>query len=211
MLKDLKVMDFLEELSSKAPTPGGGSAAALAAATAASLTCMVFNLTIGKKMYDDYSDEIKNEIQVNLEKSIILKDLFVELMEKDADAFSGVIKALKMPKETDEEKVKRNDAISKGYVSALEVPLELVTKAYGLYSCIEVSAAYGNKNAISDAGVAVLMLQSAIESAILNVKINLANIKDEVFKNKVLEHCNSITEYGISRKEEIMKVVNLKI
>jgi len=211
MLKDLKVTEFLDELSSSSPAPGGGSTAALAAATAASLTCMVFNLTIGKKVYNEASVEIQSEIKLHLEKASKLNVLFIELMDKDSEAFTAVITAFKMPKETEEEKVNREAAIQKGYVVALEVPLELAAKAYGLYSSIEVAAAYGNKNAISDAGVAALMLQSAIEGAILNVKINLASIKDESFKEKALEHCNMIIKDGIMRKEEIMSVVQSKI
>jgi methenyltetrahydrofolate cyclohydrolase len=211
MLKDLKVKDFLGELGSNSPAPGGGSTAALAAATSASLTCMVFNLTIGKKMYEEYTHEIKEEIKLNLEKAEKLNELFVELMDKDSEAFTDVILALKLPKDTEEEKLKRHEAIQKGYIVALEVPLELATKAYSLYSCIEVAAIYGNKNAISDAGVAGLMLQAAIESAVLNVKINLSSIKDESFKEKALQHCNKIISDGLERKEEIMKLVNSKI
>ena len=211
MLKDLKITEFLDELSSNSPAPGGGSTAALAAATAASLTCMVFNLTIDKKVYNESSAEIQSEIKLQLEKASKLNTLFIELMDKDSEAFTDVITAFKMPKETEEEKTKRQVAIQKGYVVALEVPLELATKAYGLYSSIEVAAAYGNKNAISDAGVAALMLQAAIEGAILNVNINLSNIKDKEFKEKVLEHCNKIIKDGMMRKEEIMVVVNSKI
>ena len=211
MLKDLKMTEFLEELSSNSPAPGGGSTAAFAAATAASLTCMVFNLTIGKKAYNEASEEIQSEIKLQLEKASKLNALFIELMDKDSEAFTDVITAFKMPKETEEEKEKREAAIQKGYVVALEVPLELATAAYGLYSSIEAAAAYGNKNAISDAGVAALMLQSAIEGAILNVKINLSSIKDESFKEKALQHCNKIIKDGIMRKEEIIRVVHSKI
>ena len=211
MLKDLKLTEFLEKLSSNAPAPGGGSAAALAAATAASLTCMVFNLTIGKKLYNEATTEIQSKIKLELEKASNLNVLFIELMDKDSEAFTDVITALKMPKETEEEKAKRQVAIQKGYVVALEVPLELATSAYGLYSSNEVAAAYGNKNAITDAGVAALMLQSAIEGAILNVKINLSSIKDERFKEKALEHCEKIIKDGAMRKEEIMSLVNSKL
>ena len=211
MLKDLKITEFLTELSSNSPAPGGGSTAALAAAVAASLTCMVFNLTIGKKAYNEENEEIQSQIKLQLERACKLNVLFIELMDKDSDAFTDVITAFKMPKETEEEKVKRQVAIQKGYAVALEVPLELATAAYRLYSAIEVAATYGNINAISDAGVAALMLQSAIEGAILNVKINLSSIKDERFKEKALEHCNKIIKDGMMRKEEIMSVVNSKL
>ena len=211
MLKDLKITEFLTELSSNSPAPGGGSTAALAAAVAASLTCMVFNLTIGKKAYNEENEEIQSQIKLQLERACKLNALFIELMDKDSDAFTDVITAFKMPKETEEEKVKRQVAIQKGYAVALEVPLELATAAYRLYSAIEVAATYGNINAISDAGVAALMLQSAIEGAILNVKINLSSIKDERFKEKALEHCNKIIKDGMMRKEEIMSVVNSKL
>ena len=211
MLKELKVQDFLEVLSSDAPAPGGGSTAAFAASTAASLTCMVFNLTIGKKMYEEYNDSIKTEIKSSLDKAKSSIEVFADFMDKDAEAFNDVIAAFKLPKETEEQKSKRLDAIQNGYLVALEVPLELAEKAYSLYECIDVAAAYGNKNAISDAGVASLMLQAAIESAVLNVKINLASIKDEVFKEKVTQHCTYIVDTGVKRKEEILRVCNSKI
>ena len=211
MLKDLKITEFLEELESSAPTPGGGSTAALSAATAAALTCMVFNLTIGKKMYEEYSEAIKAEIESNLDKASCMNQMFVELMDKDAVAFNDVIAAYKLPKETDEDKTKRSEAVQKGYITALEVPLELATRAFSLYSSIEIAANYGNKNAISDAGVAALMLQAAIEGAVLNVKINLASINDAVFKEKALAHCEHIISEGIVRKDEILSIVNSKI
>lgn len=211
MLKDLKVTEFLEELGSNSPAPGGGSTAALSAATAAALTCMVFNLTIGKKMYEAYADAIKDEINTSLQKASCLNKLFIELMDKDAEAFNDVIAAYKLPKETEEDISKRNDAIQKGYVVALEVPLELASKAFSLYSYIEIAAKYGNKNAISDAGVASLMLQASIEGAVLNVKINLASIQDTAFKEKATNYCDKIVSEGLTRKEEILAIVNSKI
>lgn len=203
--------DFIDELGSSSPAPGGGSAAALSASLSSALTSMVFNLTIGKKAFNEYDDEKKIIIQEQLEKVSELKFDFLKDIDKDADAFLSVMAAFKLPKDTDEEKVIRDIKIEEGYKSALEVPMELARKSYKIYEYAYTAAKWGNKNAISDAGVAALLLQTAIESAILNVIINLASMKDEALKKEVEAECIRLKKDGEQKRDEIMEIVYTKI
>lgn len=211
MLQNLTIKTFVEELSLSSPTPGGGSAAALAAALGSALGSMVLNLTVGKKIYNEYDDELKTEILNSLNAVNLHKDEFLSLMEKDAEAFSEFMSAFKLPKDTEEEKLKRQEKISEGCIKALEVPLSLAEKTFEIYKHIELSARYGNKNAVSDSGVAALLLQAAIESAVLNVKINLSGIKDESYKKIVQERCKYLIEEGARLRDNIMNIVNSKL
>lgn len=211
MLQNFTVKEFVEELSSNSPAPGGGSAAALAASLGSALCSMVFNLTIGKKAYNEYEDDKKNSINSSLEVAKEEKDNFLRLMEKDAEEFLVLMDAFKLPKNTEEEKSYRLEKINEGYLKALEIPLEVAEKAFQIYKYIEVAANYGNKNAISDAGVAALLIQTAIEAAVLNVKINLSSVKDESYKAQVSEKSNNLIKEGLLKKEKIMETVISKL
>lgn len=207
MLDTLTVKEFVEELSSNSPAPGGGSVAALAASLASGLGNMVFNLTVGRKVYNSLTEEEKALVDNNLKVTERLKVEFLDLMNKDVEAFNSVMDAFKLPKETDEEKAFRSEKIQQGYKAAIVVPLEVARKTYDLYDSILVAVKYGNKNAISDGGVATLMAQSAIEGAILNVKINLSSIKDEEYKNTMEIELESLSRMGLEKKEEILAIV----
>lgn len=211
MLQDLTVKEFIEELGSNSPAPGGGSAAAVAASLGCALGSMVFNLTVGKKAYNEYEDEIKDKILKALGETDLNKSEFLDLMEKDASEFLELMAAFKLPKDTDEEKVHREEKISEGYLKALQIPFNVAEKAFGLYKYIEIAATYGNKNAVSDAGVAALLLQTAIEGAVLNVKINLSSIKDENYKIQISEKCKKFIEEGSIKKISIMEIVESKL
>jgi formiminotetrahydrofolate cyclodeaminase len=211
MLKNLMLKDFIDELGSSSPAPGGGSAAALSAALSSALVSMVFNLTIGKKAYDEYDEKTRKLIEEQLGKAGELKFEFLDAIDKDADAFLSLMAAFKLPKNTEEEKSIRSINIQKGYKSAIEVPMQLALKSFTVYDYIYVAAKYGNKNAISDAGVAALLLQTAIEGAILNVMINLSSIKDEEFKSAVTSKMNYIKSEGIKKRDEILQIVYTKI
>lgn len=211
VLSNLTVNEFIKELASNSPAPGGGSVAALSASIGSALSCMVFNLTIGKKSYNEYDENTKNMILDSLKQSDTSKEEFLSLMEKDVEEFLQLMAAFKLPKETEEEKVIRSNKIKEGYVKALEVPFEVAKKAYSIYEFVLVACKYGNKNAVSDAGVAALMLQTAIESAILNVKINLSSISDEEYKKNIQLKCNELIENGNAKKNEILEIVNSKL
>jgi methenyltetrahydrofolate cyclohydrolase len=211
MLQNFTVKEFVEELASNSPAPGGGSAAALSAALGSALGAMVFNLTIGKKIYNEYDDEKKELINSSLYEANKGKDEFLSLMEKDAEEFLVLMDAFKLPKNTEEEKSSRMEKINEGYIKALEIPFNVALKAFKIYKYIEIAAIYGNKNAVSDAGVAALLIQTSIESAVLNVKINLSAIKDDNYKQQVSQKCNNIIKEGLLQKEKIIEIVNSKI
>jgi len=208
MLDQKTVREFINELGSNSPVPGGGSVAALAASLASGLGAMVFNLTVGKKIYNEYSDEEKAIVDKNLVECLKYQDKFLELMNEDTEAFLTLMSAFKLPKESENEKKVRSAKIKEGYKAALEVPLSVAMEAYKIYEYIKISAMLGNKNAISDAGVSVLMLQASIESAILNVKINLSSIKDETYKEKIKAQCKELVKDGRIKRDEILSIVD---
>lgn len=211
MLQDLSLKGFIDELASNSPAPGGGSAAALSASLSSALTKMVFNLTIGKKFYDEYSDDEKKSIDEAVEKTNLSKDEFLQFIDKDANAFLEIMSAFKLPKSNDEEIKIRKQKIAEGYASALDVPLTVAKKAFKIYDYIYLASKLGNPNAASDAGVAALLLQAGIEGAVLNVRINLSSIKDEEFKKEVQKQCKVLVEEGRMKQAEIMKILDSKL
>ena len=206
-LASMKISGFLSELSSKSPAPGGGSVAALSGSLGAALSSMVCNLTFGKEKYADVQDEIK---QV-LKKSEQLRKKLEELVDKDTEAFNDVMKAFKMPKETEEQKKKRSAAIQQGYKTAAQVPLETARVCAEILDLAKATAEKGNVNSITDSAVSALMAQAGVIGAILNVKINLGSIKDEEFVNKMSSELKKLEDTSKDKTEEILKIVESKM
>lgn len=207
--KSLK--DYVAEVASGAPVPGGGSVAALAGSLGAALTSMVGNLTIGRKGYIELDDEIKKEMDDSFEKIQKSIEVLNGIVDEDSKAFDKVMEAFKMPKETEEEKAKRSEAIQEGYKVALQVPLRCAEECLNVLRLQKVFAEYGNKNAISDVGVGALLAAAALESALLNVRINLNGIKDVEFKKKIEEKMDNLMNEGMKLKDQWMKIVYEKI
>ena len=208
MLDEKTVREFINELGSNSPAPGGGSVAALGASLASALGAMVFSLTVGKKAYSEYSSEDKMKVDKSLEECLKYNDKFLELMNKDTEVFLILMSAFKLPKETVDEKSERSAKIQEGYQKALEIPLSVAQESYKIYEYVKIAAQLGNKNAISDAGVSALMLQASIESAILNVKINLSSIKDETYSAEISAGCDVLINQGRVKRDEILSIVN---
>jgi len=202
MLIDKKVSNFLDELASNSPTPGGGSVAALAGALGAGLISMVGNLTIGKKKYEDVEEDVKKIIS----SSEKLRYELSQLIEEDVKAFNNFMAAYKMPKETEDEKKIRADKIQDLLIKAAKVPLTVAYKCLEVLSLSKEVAEKGNINVVSDAGVAVLIAEAALESAILNVKINLKMIRDEKVRTEL---SSSIKEILLKEKEQKEKVLEI--
>jgi len=177
MIKDSTIEEFLDNLASKSSTPGGGSAAAIIGAMGAALVSMVANLTVGKKGYEAVNDEM----QSILARSEKYRQQFTDMIQADVDVFNQVMDAYGMPRETDQEKEHRSAAIQAALKEATDVPLACAALCLDVIELSRQVAEKGNKNVISDAGVAVLAAEAALGSAALNVYINIANIKDQTF------------------------------
>jgi len=206
-LASMKVNSFLSELASSSPAPGGGSVAALSGSLGAALSSMVCNLTVGKEKYADVQEEIKEV----LKKSEQLRKKLTKLIDEDTEAFNDVMKAFKMPKETEEQKKKRSAAIQEGYKTAAAVPLETANTCEKILDVAMVVAKKGNQNSITDSAVSALMAQAGVETAILNVKINLGSIKDEKFVKKISSEIDKLQKNTAKKTEEIMKIVNSRM
>lgn len=199
--------DYLESISSKAPTPGGGNVSAFSGVLAASLSIMVCNLTIGKKKYVDVESEMM-EIKNNLEN---LKNRFSELADEDNKAFDKVMEAFKLPKETDEEKLKRAAKIDEATLGAAEVPSEVVNVCKQILPNIKTIVIKGNQNSLSDAGVAASLVNTAAEGAFLNVLINCTSLSNRTLGNEFLKRAEIIYEEVKKSCTEISKLVNNKL
>jgi methenyltetrahydrofolate cyclohydrolase len=184
MLNSLSVSKFLDETASNSPAPGGGSVSALAASLGAALTSMVCRLTMKR----DTNVAIQIELESVLIKSERLRAKFTALIDEDTNAFKKVIAAYRLPKETTEQNAQRTAAIQAAYKEATVVPLQLLELCAEAVALLNIVGEKGNKNSLSDAGVAVLMLGAACEGAAINVRINLAGITDLAFveANRIL-------------------------
>jgi len=205
MLSELTIKEFLEKIASEFPTPGGGSVAALSAALAASLTEMVANLTINKKGFEDVEDEMKTVAQEALQ----LKSKFVQAIDNDSDAYNDVVTAIKLPGETEAEKRHRGKMIQSGLKQATLVPMAVAEDAIRVMELAGKTIAMGNKNAITDGAVGVMMAKTAVLSALYNAKINLISIKDKAFKDKILELVKDLETNALSREKELLSNVDL--
>jgi len=207
MLIDKKINNFLDELASNSPTPGGGSVAALAGALGAALISMVGNLTIGKKKYEGVEEDFKKIIS----SSEKLRYELSQLIEEDVKAFNNFMATYKMPKETEDEKRMKSEKIQEALVEAARIPLKTAYKCLDIMILSQVVAEKGNINVVSDAGVAVLMAEAALESAILNVKINLRMIKDEKVRTELSSSIKEILVKEKGQKEKVLEIVEQKI
>jgi glutamate formiminotransferase/formiminotetrahydrofolate cyclodeaminase len=206
-LASMKINGFLSELASSSPAPGGGSVAALAGSLGASLSSMVCNLTIGKEKYIDVQDKIKE----TLKQSEKIRKELTKLIDEDTNAFNDVMKAFKMPKETESQKEKRSKAIQEGYKIAAKVPLKTARTCEKIFDIAKIVAEIGNQNSITDSVVSALMAQAGVKSAILNVKINLSSIKDEKFVKDVSSEIEELQKTSDKKTNEILNIVNQKI
>ncbi len=203
--KDDKVCDFIAKLASDSAVPGGGGAAALTAALSSALSSMVFNLTVGKKSYEALSEDIKAMVNSALLKCKNMNMEFQDYISKDGEAFSALMEAYKLPKDSVEHTGFRETKIEEGLNKAMGVPFSLAKEIIVLFEYIDIAAQYGNKNVISDAGVSAILAYAAVESCILNVKVNLQFIsnKDDVMMDKCCELLKTAKQY----KDRIMEKV----
>ena len=180
-LGDMTLRGFADELSMDSPAPGGGSVAALCGVLSAALSAMVANLTVGKKGYE----AVCADMIVTAVRGQALKDILLEAVDRDTRAFNKVMEAFRLPKTTPEQAEEKDRAVEAANKEATLVPLEVLEKAVEAVGLARAAAAKGNRNSVSDAGVAGLAGQAAGEGAYDNVLINLGSIKDTGFSADV--------------------------
>lgn len=204
--KEMKIIDFIEDLASSSPAPGGGAVAALSGGLSVALASMIYNLTIGKKIYSNLDEDIRNKLDKNLEECKTLCTQMLNYIDKDKEAFLNLMACYKMPKETQEDIVLKNEAMEKATLEAMNVPLNLAKLAMKFYDNIYFAVKYGNKNLVSDAKIAAIMLNACIESSMVNVEINLSFLKNQDVKRKIEKEMAQLNSINNSLKKDIMAV-----
>lgn len=206
-LLDLNLREFANELSIDSPAPGGGSTAALSGALSAALSSMVSNLTVGKKGYEDVQKEVKKFAA----SAQGLKDEFLRAVDLDTMAFNKVMDAFRLPKKTDEQKEEKARAIEKASQEATLVPLGVLEKSVDALKLAKEVVLKGNKNSLSDAGVAGLMAQAAAEGAYYNVKINLPGLEDADFKSKTKKQATTLVKKARMLGDELREIIEKEL
>lgn len=204
MLVDLTVTDFLNKVAGSDPVPGGGSVAALNGAIASALAAMVADLTIGKKGYEDTA-EIMKHIQT---LALTQKTGFVADIDRDSEAYNKVFDCFKLPKNTDEEKAIRSAAIQEATKFAALVPMQVARNAYELMGIIADVAKLGNRNAVTDACVAMMSARSAVLGALMNVRINLGSLKDKTFVEQLQSEADELEHKTCVKEKELLDAIN---
>ena len=207
-LYDLTITEFLDQVDSATPTPGGGSVSALTIAKGISLVRMVGHLTIPKKKFQELDEAIKLDYMSRISALDEIKVQMIQLIDKDTAAFNKIIAAFRMPKDTSIEKQARNKAINEGTIEATEVPLQGAKLALKALELAEPTLKYANKTALSDFGVGVHLILAGLHGCVLNVKTNMHSYHDKELSNKYYDEVKSIEEKAKKIASSLLKVVN---
>ena len=203
-LTDMTLTAFADETSSESPAPGGGSISAYMGALGAALGTMVANLSAHKAGWDDRWEEFSDAA----EKGRHIQDRLIALVDEDTEAFNRIMDVFSMPKGTPEEKAARSAALQEATLYATEVPLRTMKTSFEAFELLEEMARKGNPASVSDVGVGALAARSAVFGAWLNVKINVAGLKDREKADAILAEAEKIAEEAARRESDILKVVN---
>ena len=171
-LIDMSVADFTNEVDSNSPAPGGGSVSALASDIGVSLARMMAHLSFEKKKFEQLNEKTKEEFKARFDKLGEIRKELSTLVDKDTESFNEFMKAVKMPKETEEQNKLRAKAIQEATIFSIEVPYKTASLSLEALRLLDFLIKNGNQNAITDIGVGTLMLSAGMEGAILNVKVN---------------------------------------
>jgi formiminotetrahydrofolate cyclodeaminase len=207
MLVKMKINEFVSELASSSPAPGGGTIAAIAGSFAAGLAEMVCNLTIGNSKYPEaqpYLPEVRSQLSE-------MRDRFLSLADEDTDAFNLLMAAYKLSKETEEDKTMRRKEILVAKIAVTKIPMETTLLAVALLELLPEVITYGNANAISDCGVAMECAHAAGKGALMNVQINLESIKDETVLEELSPIKGDLERRLSSAYKDVVGVFGLKM
>ncbi|MCH5235690.1 MAG: cyclodeaminase/cyclohydrolase family protein [Muribaculaceae bacterium] len=202
-LQDLTIKEFLEKTYGKDPVPGGGSVSALCGSLAASLGEMVTALTIGRKKYVDVEEEM---LQYAPQMEMARRK-FLDFIDEDAEAYQMVFDAFKLPKETEDEQKKRHEMIQKATLHAAMVPLRVAETAVGIMDAIFQIGSKGNRNAVTDACVAMMCARTAAWGAILNVRINLTSLDDKDKAKELENRCMALHDEAEVKEAALLDTV----
>ena len=200
---DISCKDFVDQLASKNPVPGGGGAAALVGAIGTALSSMVGNLTTGKKKYAEFEEDT----QRILKRAQELQQDLMKMIDEDAENFLPLSKAYGMPKDTEEERRLKEETLEKALKQACQVPVRIVKACYEAIQLHAELVDKGSRLAISDVGVGVQCLRAAIISGWLNIVININMIKDQEYVNQVREETESLVKEGALLADKVYEKV----
>lgn len=195
--------NFVAQLSTKAPVPGGGGASALVGAVGSALGCMVGSLTVGKKKYA----AVEGEIKELMDRSLELQERLLSLIDRDAEAFEPLSKAYSLPKETEEEKAHKAEVMAVVLKEASGVPMEIMECCCQALDLIAEYAAKGSVIAISDAGVAAAMCVAALKGASLNVFINTKSMEDRALAEELNQKAEAMLDRYVPYGDDIFASV----
>lgn len=202
-LTALTVKGFADETLRESPAPGGGSVAAYMGALGAALGTMVANLSAHKPGWDDRWEEFSRWA----DKGVKLEAELLHLVDEDTEAFNRIMTAFGMPKNTDEDKRLRSEAIQKATLFAAQVPLETMKASFKAFEICKAMAETGNPNSVSDAGVGALAARAAVLGAGLNVKINASSLKDKAQAEALINEANNLMAEADKAEREVMEIV----
>lgn len=203
MIKDMAVSSFLEELSSKAPVPGGGGASAVGGAIGTALGEMVGNLTIGKKRYADVEEEVKRL----LAEAESIRQEFLKLADEDAKVFAPLAAAYSLPVGTPEEKAHKEEVMESLLLDASMVPIRIMEKAMEMLAILEILGEKGSRLAVSDVGVGVQFIRSALLGAVMNVYINTKSMKNRERAEELNQYAGQMVAEGSKKADAIYAAV----
>lgn len=207
MLADLTIKGFLAETAGNAPVPGGGSISALNGAIATALTEMVANLTLGKKKYAD----VEGQMKVIATEASLIRDRLIRDIDRDSEAYDRVFAAYKLPKDTDGEKAERARVIQDSLKEAAKVPMNVAEEVASVMETIIYVAHKGNRNAVTDACVAMMAARTCVLGALLNVRINLASIEDEAFVKRMESKADFLESEAIRIEQKLLDWVKKEL
>ena len=203
----LSFEDLVKVLASDAPTPGGGTAAALAGAMGASLAEMVAALTLAKEKYAASHDDVRPIGEAALR----VREKLLRLAQEDSDSYDAVVAARHLPRGTEEEKAERTRRLAQANRTAAEVPMRTAREAGEFLASLPVLAEMGNPNAASDAGAAALLLEAAVQAALLNVAINLGGAGDAAFAKGMAEEAERVGRDAARDRDHVLERVRARI
>ena len=207
MLVKTELERFSERLAAGTPTPGGGSAAALSGALAASLIHMVCELTIGREAYREHEEAVR---AMRDRAGALRRDLLV-LVDRDAEAYDDVMKAIRMPKGSEAEKTTRKEALAQANLFATETPMATAEACCALMRLAVELVDRGNRNAISDVGSAALLAYAGLRGGVLNIRINLAGLAGADHAAKALNRIRSLEVDAETLRERALTAISARM